>query len=65
MLVLGREKSQTVVITVPPSTEPQTIKITMVGIRNGVRARLGFDAKKAIEINRGEIQKRVDAETQP
>ena len=54
MLVLGRQPADKVIVEIPPSTERQTIVITLLDHRqNGVR--LGFDAPKSINIAREEV----------
>ncbi len=54
MLVLAREINQRVEIQVPPSDKVQTILVTCVGIRPE-KVRMGFEADKAISIDREEI----------
>lgn len=61
MLVLSRERDETVIITVPPSAEPQRIVMVYVEQR-GHKVRLGFDAHPSVVIHRGEIQEQVDRE---
>ena len=64
MLVMTREIEGEVVITVPPSSEPQTITIKVVKFRKvrNQQVRLGFTAAKAVRIHRGEVQAKIDAE---
>jgi len=65
MLILARHKTETITITVPPSDKEQRIEITVVDFRRQnklPRVRLGFEAAKAVRINRGEIQTAIDAE---
>lgn len=57
MLVLSRKTQQTIVITAGGH------RITVVIVeQRGETVRVGIDAPKAVAINRGEIQARVDAE---
>lgn len=57
ILVLSRQRNESVVITAPRGKQ---IVVTVVEIR-GDKVRLGFEADKSIEINRNEVQERIDA----
>jgi len=63
MLILARRKTQTIILTVPPSAVEQKIVLTVVDFRkqDGLpRVRLGFEAEKVVRINRGEVQDAID-----
>ena len=63
MLILARHKSETIVITVPPSDTEQKITITAIDFRRQKKipaVRLGFEAEKVVRINRGEVQDAID-----
>lgn len=64
MLVLSRDKWQSVVIRVPPSTEPTEIVVAVVDVRGGdyPKARLGFEAPKETVIHRREVWDAIQAE---
>jgi len=54
MLILSRKLGESIIITIPPSTETRNIKLTYVGER-GISIRLGFEASKDIIILREEL----------
>jgi carbon storage regulator len=56
MLVFGRKENDKVVIT-----GPGPVVVTVLSIR-GDKVRLGFDANEDTEINRGEVQEKIDAQ---
>lgn len=58
MLVLTREVSQEIVITVP-GHEP--IRVMLVEVKSRNQARIGIDASPDVAINRAEIQDRIDS----
>ena len=58
MLVLSRERSQTIVITTPGGTK---LTLTVVEIR-GDKVRIEIDAPREFTVHRGEVQTRVDEE---
>lgn len=62
MLVLSRKPSETIVLTVPPSTAPTRIEVTLIDIRSGHRARLGVTAPREVEVHRLEVQEAIDRE---
>jgi len=55
MLILSRKKHESVVVTVPPSTEPTKITVTVADIR-GDKVRIGFTAPRESTINRAEVE---------
>ena len=63
MLLLTRKVNEEVVITVPPSTEPQRIRLVIIGLRiKQELIRLGFDADERVTIHRKEIQDIIESE---
>lgn len=64
MLVLSRKKNETIVITVPPCSEPQKIFVTLVKIR-GDKSRIGILAPREFPVNRGEVQAIIDNANNP
>lgn len=54
MLVLSRERNQSLIFSIPPSDKPRTIKLMVVDIR-GDKVRLGGQADADVEIDREEI----------
>lgn len=65
MLVLSRLPSEWIDITIPPSSEPQHISLTVTKVQNPSRVSLGFQADKTIVINRREIQAQIDKGEKP
>jgi sRNA-binding carbon storage regulator CsrA len=55
MLVLSRETLESIVVTVPPSDRQRTIKVTVLEVRSGGRARIGFEAGLEVVIDREEV----------
>lgn len=64
LLVLSRKVSEGITITVPPSTETQTILLKLVEIR-GDKSRIGIDADRSIAVHRDEIQRVIDDKPLP
>lgn len=64
MLVLSRQRDQSVVITVPPSDKPQEITVTVVDIR-GDKVRLGFAADASVPVHRKEVWDTIRRENRP
>ncbi len=62
MLVLDRNVSETVTITVPPSTEPRVITVLYASRKAGGHIRLGFTADRDVVVNRSEVVKPVTAD---
>ena len=62
MLVLSRKVNEIVRITVPPSAVPQVIDVLVVAI-GADKSRLGFTADPVVQINRIEIQNKIDTAT--
>lgn len=62
MLCLSRKRGQEIVIVVPPSSEPQTIRVCVVGFVND-KVRIGFDANEKVVIHRKEVADAIAAET--
>ena len=60
MLVLTRKRLESVVVTVPPSTEPQTIVMHVVDIK-GDAVRTGWNAHHSVSVHRAEIQRAIGA----
>lgn len=58
MLVLTRFVGEQIVITVGS----ERIIVKLCDVQSGNKARLGFIAPQHVRINRGEVQKREDAE---
>lgn len=61
MLVLSRERNETVVFVTPDGDE---YVVTVAEIR-GDRVRLGFDAPKDVLIHRGEVLERIKQGVHP
>lgn len=61
MLVISRQRDERVIITVPPSTKPTEIEVTIVDIR-GDKVRTGYNAPKEVNIARLEL---LDRPTPP
>jgi hypothetical protein len=58
MLVISLDVDDSATITVPPSDEPQLIKVTAIRYTTnafGPRVRLGFDAHRCIKILRDKL----------
>lgn len=49
MFVLAFKKKKSTTIIIPPSTESQTIKITLLGHKDGI-IKIGFEADRQIKI---------------
>lgn len=61
-LTLKRKALESIEITVPPSTEPTKIFITVTRI-SGFTASLGFDAPRKVEVLRSEAIRRHPRES--
>ena len=59
MLVLSRKIGEGVVITVPPSTETRTIRVSLADIL-GRRGSFGVEAERDIRIHRDELLPEAD-----
>lgn len=64
MLVLSRRAGEDLIITVPPSAEPQRITVCVVKILSD-KVRLGCTASREVTVNRGEIQQIIDSGVAP
>lgn len=53
--MLSRDLLQVVTVKIPPSTEYRELRLTLLEVRGGHRARLGFDADASIAIVRDEL----------
>jgi len=62
MLVLSRKPNETVVITVPASSESTELTVIVVELRGGYAVRLGFDAPPDTIIHRREVFDAVQQE---
>lgn len=61
MLILSRSENETLVLDVPPSTEPTRIVVLVAGVRRGAkRVQLGVEADKSVVIYRGEVTPKED-----
>lgn len=60
MLVLSRKKNEEIVIEIPPSQISKRVFVTIVRANPG-NVRVGISADRDVSVNRGEIQKHVDA----
>lgn len=60
-LVLTRHEDEGVVVTVPPSSKEQTIRLFVSSIRRD-RVRIAFDALPEISIHRDEVQARINGQ---
>jgi len=61
MLALSRKVDQSVVITVPPSSEPTRIDVLLLDRKpRGQQVTLGFSAPERVVIHRDEIQRVID-----
>jgi carbon storage regulator len=58
MLVLSRHRDESIIIEVPPSTEPQKIVITVVDVR-GDKVRIGCTGNKDVPIHRAEVYEAI------
>lgn len=58
-LVLTRNVDERVVVTLP---DGRRMYVTLVAIRTGERAKLGFNAPSDVQIQREEIQDQIDRE---
>lgn len=58
MLVLGRTKSESIDIIIPPSSEQRRVRVMLCAIHHGKTARLGVEADKDIKILRSELPER-------
>ena len=58
MLVLSRQRDESIVITVPPSDKPTIIRQTTVDIR-GDKVRNGYQAPREVEIHREEVYRAI------
>lgn len=58
MLVLSRQYNESIIITVPPSTEPTEVVITVVDIR-GDKVRLGCTAPTHVPVHRQEVHEAI------
>lgn len=61
MLVLSRKKSERIMVSVPPSTEPQTIEVVVTDIR-GDKAKIGLKANADVVIHRQEVYDEIQKE---
>lgn len=64
MLVLSRHGNERVIINIPREAmngedDLLQLQVVIVAVR-GDKVRLGFDAPKAVEINRFEVQRKID-----
>lgn len=57
MLVLSRFRDEAVVITTP---EGRVIVVTVTAVRGNGQVRLGFTADDGVEINRDEVESRIN-----
>jgi carbon storage regulator len=60
MLVLSRMLDERVIITTPSG---ETIIVTLLEVRGGNKARLGFTAAKEVKVHREEVQKAIAKES--
>lgn len=63
MLVLTRKPGETIFIG-PGEIPPEGITITVLGV-GPVRAQIGIDAPRELNVDRGEVAERKRAEQQP
>jgi carbon storage regulator len=61
MLVLTRERDESIIVTVPPSAEPVDIVVTIVDIR-GDKVRLGINAPPEVPVHRQEVYESIQRE---
>lgn len=54
MMILARKLSERIVLTIPPSDQPQTVTIMPTEIKSEL-VRVGIVAHKEIRIDRGEV----------
>jgi sRNA-binding carbon storage regulator CsrA len=62
MLVLSRLCGERIVVTVPPSPQPQTVIVCVVDTNRG-KARIGFEASRDVCVDREEVHTRKLTET--
>jgi len=55
MLVLSRKLGESIKITVPPSSEPRVIEVSITKCCNNSAVKLGFECLKDIKILRSEL----------
>ncbi len=58
MLTLGRKTGESVVITVPPSTTPTRVWVTLKEV-DRAHVRLGFQAPDEVIVNRQEVDAKI------
>lgn len=68
MLILSRRRNERVIINIPREAmngedDLLQLQVVLVAVR-GDKVRLGFDAPKAVEINRFEVQRKIDREAE-
>ena len=56
MLVLSRQRDESIVFTVPPSDKPTEITVTVVDLR-GDKVRLGSTAPNEVTVDREEVHR--------
>lgn len=61
MLVLSRQRDEEIVIEVPPSSTPTTVRVTVVDVK-GEKVRLGIDAPKEVPVHRKEVYNAIQRE---
>lgn len=64
MLILGVKSGGEVILTAPPSAEPQTVEIVLVRDGEG-QTRLGFRAAREVEILRKELTLNTERKCSP
>lgn len=59
MLVLARDEEEEIIVTVPPTKGPRRMAIKLIRASNG-RAKIGIEAADDVEVNRAEVQAKID-----
>ena len=59
MLILSRQRSESVIVSIPPSTTTTQVAVMVTDIR-GDKVRLGFTMPDCVTVHRQEVQEAID-----
>lgn len=59
MLILSRRQSESVIISIPPSTTTTQVAVMVTDIR-GDKVRIGFTMPDCVTVHRQEVQEAID-----